>query len=61
MDRVAVQLPEGYTVGPTRGLGPFVSRQEVVTGDGTRLVWESRWHRKHPRGLIGNNAYTLAT
>jgi hypothetical protein len=50
MDRVAVQLPEGYTGGPTRGLGPFVSRQEVVRGDGTRLVWESRWHRKHPRG-----------
>jgi hypothetical protein len=44
-----VQLPEGVTEGPTQGLGPFVTRQELVRPDGTRLVWESRWHRKHPR------------
>jgi hypothetical protein len=31
-----------------RGLGPFVSREELVAADGTRVVWDSRWHRKHP-------------
>jgi hypothetical protein len=49
VDHAYVQLPEGSTFGPTKGLGPFVSRQEVLRADGTRLVWESRWHRKHPR------------
>jgi preprotein translocase subunit SecG len=48
VDRAYVQLPEGCTGGPARGLGPFVSRQEVLRADGTRFEWESRWHRKHP-------------
>jgi hypothetical protein len=25
-----------------------VSREELVRADGTTVVWESRWHRKHP-------------
>jgi hypothetical protein len=35
--------------GASRGLGPFVSKEELVRADGTRVAWESRWHRKHPR------------
>ena len=49
MTHAYVQPPEGSSRGPTSGLGPFVSRQEVVLADGSRVVWESRWHRKHPR------------
>ena len=48
MAHAYVQLPEGSSHGPTKGLGPFVSREELVLADGSRLVWESRWHRKHP-------------
>jgi hypothetical protein len=51
MTHAYVQLPEGSSRGPTRGLGPFVSREELVLPDGSRLVWESRWHRKHPRAI----------
>jgi hypothetical protein len=51
MSHAYVQLPEGSSRGPTRGLGPFVSREEMVLPDGSRLVWESRWHRKHPRAF----------
>ena len=51
MTHAYVQLPEGSSRGPTRGLGPFVSREEMVLPDGSRLVWESRWHRKHPRAF----------
>ena len=50
-----VQPPPGYASGPTGGLGPFVSRQELVRADGTRVVWESRWHRKHPRPDAGGS------
>ncbi len=49
MTHAYVQLPAGSTRGPTRGLGPFVSREELVLPDGSRWVWQSRWHRKHPR------------
>jgi len=49
LNNAYVQLPEGWTHGASRGLGPFVSREELVRADGTKVVWESRWHRKHPR------------
>jgi len=51
MTHAYVQLPQGSSRGPTRGLGPFVSREELALSDGSRLVWESRWHRKHPRAI----------
>ena len=43
-----MEVPEGWTRLGGRGLGPFVSREVFRRPDGTRLVWESRWHRKHP-------------
>ena len=50
-----VQLPEGWAHGASRGLGPFVSMEELVRADGSKVVWESRWHRKHPgRGKRGS-------
>lgn len=54
MKHAYIQLPEGSSRGQTRGLGPFVSREELVLSDGSRLVWESRWHRKHPRTRTGS-------
>jgi len=45
-----LHLPEGWAHGAGEGLGPFVTRQEVVRPDGVRFVWESRWHRKHAGG-----------
>ncbi|HEY6474165.1 MAG TPA: hypothetical protein VIY26_14820 [Acidimicrobiales bacterium] len=49
MTQAYVDAPEGWARGPTAGLGPFVSREELIRPDGSRLMWESRWHRKHPR------------
>jgi hypothetical protein len=47
--RAYVGVPAGWSRGAARGLGPFVTRQELERADGSHLVWESRWHRKHPR------------
>ena len=43
-----VDVPEGWTRLGGRGLGPFVTREVFRRPDGTRVTWESRWHRKHP-------------
>ena len=48
-----VEVPEGWTRLGGRGLGPFVTREVFARPDGTRVVWESRWHRKHS-GLSGH-------
>lgn len=53
MTHAYVQVPEGWSRGPTEGLGPFVSREELVRPDGSRVVWDSRWHRKHPHTAVG--------
>ena len=45
-----VDLPEGWSRKAGRGLGPFVTREEFLRADGAVMVWESRWHRKHPGG-----------
>jgi hypothetical protein len=45
-----VTLPEGWRRLGGRGLGPFVTREVFSRPDGRHLVWESRWHRKHPDG-----------
>src|SRR5271170_4861710 len=44
-----VRAPEGWTRADARGLGPFITRERFVQADGTWLLWESRWHRKHPK------------
>ena len=44
-----VEVPEGWRrLGSARGLGPFVTRELLGRPDGSRVLWESRWHRKHP-------------
>lgn len=50
MSRAYVQIPDGWSRGESRGLGPFVTREELVGRDGVRTLWESRWHRKHAGG-----------
>ncbi len=53
MTQAYVNVPSGWSRGPTKGLGPFVSREVLTRPDGTLVVWESRWHRKHPRRAAG--------
>jgi len=45
-----LQVPHGWSRGHHRGIGPFVTREDLARADGTLVVWESRWHRKHPAG-----------
>ena len=42
-----VDVPEGWRRLGSRGFGPFVTRQVFRLPDGSRLLWDSRWHRKH--------------
>jgi hypothetical protein len=44
-----IRLPAGWSRESRQGFGPFVSREVIRRADGLRVVWESRWHRKHPR------------
>lgn len=48
MDHGYVELPGGWRRRHGHGFGPFVTREVFGRPDGTTLVWESRWHRKHP-------------
>jgi hypothetical protein len=43
-----LELPSGWSRDASRGLGPFVTREELLRSDGSRALWESRLHRKHP-------------
>jgi len=52
-----VEVPEGWTRLGGRGLGPFVTREVFARPDGTRAVWESRWHRKHPGRPTAGSAW----
>jgi hypothetical protein len=45
-----VELPSGWTRESAQGLGPFVTRELFRRADDSAVVWESRWHRKHPAG-----------
>jgi hypothetical protein len=45
-----LRLPEGWRRAGGDGFGPFVTREEIRPADGRHVVWESRWHRKHPVG-----------
>ncbi len=45
-----VSIPDGWRRQDGRGFGPFVTREVFRRPDGGRIVWESRWHRKHPDG-----------
>jgi hypothetical protein len=34
-----------------------VSQEELTRVDGTRMLWESRWHRKHPRATSAGTTW----
>src|SRR5271166_6595388 len=57
METGYVEVPEGWKRLGSRGLGPFVTREVLARPDGTRLVWKSRWHRKHPGGSAGGSTW----
>jgi hypothetical protein len=42
-----VQVPEAWRRIASRGFGPFVTRETYRLPDGSHLLWDSRWHRKH--------------
>jgi hypothetical protein len=42
-----VEVPQGWRRVGGGGLGPFVTRQVFRRPDGSHVLWESRWHRKH--------------
>jgi hypothetical protein len=44
-----LELPRGWRRLRGHGFGPFVTHEVFGRPDGTKLAWESRWHRKHPR------------
>ena len=48
MTRDNAGLPDGWTCVSSRGFGRFVTEEVLRRPDGTVVVWESRWHRKHP-------------
>jgi hypothetical protein len=52
-----IQVPDGWSQGRRRGFGPFVTREELAQADGALVVWESRWHRKHPRGRAAGSTW----
>jgi hypothetical protein len=43
-----VEIPGGWRRRGSWGLGPFITRELLGRPDGTQVMWESRWHRKHP-------------
>ncbi len=44
-----VEVPGGWRRLRSHGFGPFVTREVFGRPDGTRIAWDSRWQRKHPR------------
>ena len=52
-----VDVPEGWRRLGSRGFGPFVTRQAFLLPDGTRRVWDSRWHRKHAGRAPGGSTW----
>ena len=40
-----MSLPQHLPI-ETSGLGPYVTRRVILRGDGSRLIWHSRHHRK---------------
>ena len=52
-----VEVPEGWRRQGSRGFGPFVTREVFRLPDGTRLLWDSRWHRKHAGRVPGGSTW----
>ncbi len=55
--RAYVDVPEGWRRLGSRGFGPFVTRQVFRLPDGTHLLWDSRWHRKHAGRVPGGSTW----
>lgn len=57
-----LHIDDGWSRLEQRGLGPFVTREKLVSPDGSIVEWESRWHRKHPwRGSQGTTWWAPRT
>src|ERR1700685_3881216 len=52
-----VDVPKGWDRVASRGFGPFVTREVYRLPDGTRLLWDSRWHRKHAGRVPGGSTW----
>jgi hypothetical protein len=52
-----VEVPEGWRRQDSRGFGPFVTREVFRLPDGTRLLWDARWHRKHAGRVSGGSTW----
>ena len=52
-----VEVPEGWRRQDSRGFGPFVTREVFRLPDGTRLLWDARWHRKHAGRVPGGSTW----
>ncbi len=52
-----VEVPEGWRRLGSRGFGPFVTREVYRLPDGTRQLWDSRWHRKHAGRVPGGSTW----
>jgi len=52
-----VEVPEGWRSLRSRGFGPFVTSVVYRLPDGSRLSWDSRWHRKHAGRVHGGSTW----
>jgi YrhK-like protein len=52
-----VDVPNSWHRVASRGFGPFVTREVYRLPDGTRLLWDSRWHRKHAGRVPGGSTW----
>src|SRR6202020_1007645 len=52
-----VVVPSGWRRVASRGFGPFVTREVFRLPDGSHLLWDSRWHRKHAGRAPGGSTW----
>jgi hypothetical protein len=52
-----VEVPQGWRRQGSRGFGPFVTREVFGLPDGTHLLWDARWHRKHAGRVPGGSTW----
>ena len=52
-----VDVPKDWHRVASRGFGPFVTREVFRLPDGSRLLWDSRWHRKHAGRVPGGSTW----
>jgi hypothetical protein len=52
-----IDVPKGWRRVASDGFGPFVTREVYRLPDGSRLVWDSRWHRKHAGRVPGGSTW----